>query len=55
MLHHKVIDGKLLDVANASLVLGQIADLWGYEILLEEIDASSDEVLKAHMASPAMH
>ena len=46
---------KLLELGNASLVLGQIANLWGYEILLEEIDATSEEVLKAHMASPATH
>ena len=55
VMRHKVVDGKLLDLGNTSLVLGQIANLWGYEILLEEIDATSEEVLKAHMASPAMH
>jgi spore cortex formation protein SpoVR/YcgB (stage V sporulation) len=55
VMRHKVVDGKLLDLGNASLVLGQIANLWGYEILLEEIDATSEEVLKAHMASPATH
>jgi spore cortex formation protein SpoVR/YcgB (stage V sporulation) len=53
ILHHRVADGKLLEVANATLVMGQIANLWGYEVVLEEIDAETDEVLKAHMASPA--
>ncbi len=52
LLHHKVIDGRLLDVPSASLVLSHVANLWGYDVVLEEIDAATDEVLKAHMSSP---
>ena len=52
VLHHHVFAGKLLDVVDAALVLRHLAALWGYEVVLEEVDATTNEVLKAHMASP---
>ncbi|PPD44757.1 MAG: SpoVR family protein [Methylocystis sp.] len=52
VLHHRVIAGKILEVADAALVLRNIAALWGYDVVLEEVDAVTNEVLKAHMASP---
>jgi spore cortex formation protein SpoVR/YcgB (stage V sporulation) len=52
VLHHRVFAGKLLDVVDAALVLRHLAELWGYEVALEEVDAASNEVLKAHIASP---
>ncbi len=55
VMHHKVVNGKLLDSSSATEILCQIANLWGYEVSLEEIDAGSDEVLQAHMASPKFH
>jgi stage V sporulation protein R len=52
VLHHRVINGKLLEVGNASMVLGHLASLWGYEVLLQEIDATSEQVLKEHSVKP---
>jgi len=52
VMHHRVISGRLLDIPTASLVLKHIANIWGYEVLLEEIDAASEQVLKSHVASP---
>jgi spore cortex formation protein SpoVR/YcgB (stage V sporulation) len=52
VLHHRVRDGKMLELSNASMVLGHLANLWGYEVLLQEIDASSEQVLKEHMVRP---
>ncbi|WP_424363680.1 SpoVR family protein [Methylocystis parvus] len=52
VLHHRVFAGKILDVVDAALVLRHLTTLWGYEVVLEEVDATTNEVLKAHMASP---
>lgn len=52
VLHHRVFHGKLLESADAAMVLRHLAALWGYDVVLEEVDAASNEVLKAHMASP---
>jgi|BEDMetMinimDraft_2_1075160.scaffolds.fasta_scaffold01943_3 stage V sporulation protein R len=51
-LEHRVIDGRLLDERSAKLVLGHLADLWGYEVRLAEIDAESDRVLRRYDAAP---
>jgi spore cortex formation protein SpoVR/YcgB (stage V sporulation) len=52
VLQHRVFGGKILDVVDAALVLRHLAALWGYDVVLEEVDAETNEVLKAHMASP---
>jgi stage V sporulation protein R len=52
VLHHRVINGRLLQAEDASLVLKHLAYLWGYEVLLQEIDAASEQVLKEHTAAP---
>jgi spore cortex formation protein SpoVR/YcgB (stage V sporulation) len=52
VLHHRVFAGKLLELVDAALVLRHLAALWGYEVVLEEVDANTNEVLKAHVASP---
>lgn len=52
VLHHRVFSGKLLDVVDAALVLRHLTLLWGYDVLIEEVDATTNEVLKAHLASP---
>ena len=46
VLAHAVHDGVLLDEANAHAVLEQLSTLWHYGIRLEEIDATTDRVLK---------
>lgn len=52
VLQHRVMAGKMLDLVDASLVMRHIATLWGYDVVLEEVDAASNETLKKHMASP---
>ncbi len=48
VLSHVVHDGVLLDEPSAKAVLEQLAELWRYSIRLEEIDAASEHVIKAH-------
>jgi spore cortex formation protein SpoVR/YcgB (stage V sporulation) len=52
VLQHRVQDGAVLDAEEAERVLQHLAELWTYEVVLEEIDASSDEVLAEHTAKP---
>jgi spore cortex formation protein SpoVR/YcgB (stage V sporulation) len=51
IIHHKVQDGGLLAEKEARSVLRHIATLWGYDVRLQEVDASG-RVLKEHNASP---
>jgi stage V sporulation protein R len=50
-LRHTVVNGRLLEETNARRVLQHLADLWSYEVVLEEVDASC-AVLKSYVASP---
>ncbi len=52
VLHHRVMDGAVLDGAEAERVLHHLAELWSYEVVLKEIDARSDEVIGEHTAKP---
>jgi spore cortex formation protein SpoVR/YcgB (stage V sporulation) len=52
VLHHRVFAGKILEAVDAALALRHLTTLWGYDVVLEEVDAATNEVLKAHMASP---
>jgi stage V sporulation protein R len=52
ILHHRALNRILLDEGDARLVLQHLADLWGYDVLLKEIDPASDAVMKEHAASP---
>jgi stage V sporulation protein R len=52
ILHHRALNRVLLDEADTRLVLQHLADLWGYDVLLKEVDPASDAVLKEHAASP---
>ena len=51
VLRHTVVNGALLEEADAKRVLQHLADLWSYDVLLREVDAG-DTVLKEHVASP---
>jgi stage V sporulation protein R len=42
----------LLEEKDARLVLQHLADLWGYDVVLKEVDPADDGVLKEHSASP---
>ncbi len=52
ILHHRALNRVLLDESDARQVLQHLADLWGYDVLLKEIDPATDAVLKEHAASP---
>ena len=52
VLEHLVADGRLLDERDATMVLQSLADLWGYEVRLKELDAVDRRELKAHVLSP---
>ena len=51
ILHHNVVNRLLLEADDASRVLQHLADLWGYDVLLKEIDTATGMVLKEHRAS----
>lgn len=46
ILHHFVESGMLLNEMEAIRVLRHIANLWGYEVRLIEIDPTTDQVVK---------
>jgi spore cortex formation protein SpoVR/YcgB (stage V sporulation) len=52
ILHHRALNRVLLEEKDARMVLQHLADLWGYDVLMKEIDPSNDSVLKEHAASP---
>jgi stage V sporulation protein R len=52
ILHHRALNRVLLEERDARLVLQHLADLWGYDVLLKEVDPANDAVLKEHAASP---
>ncbi|MBY3226559.1 SpoVR family protein [Rhizobium laguerreae] len=51
LLQHIVMNGCYLQEADMKLVLQHLADLWGYDVLLQEID-DSNIVAREHTASP---
>ena len=52
ILHHRALNRVLLEEKDARMVLQHLADLWGYDVLMKEIDPSNEAVLKEHAASP---
>jgi stage V sporulation protein R len=52
ILHHRALNRILLEERDARLVMQHLADMWGYDVLLKEIDPGTDAVLKEHSASP---
>ena len=51
VLSHAVHDGVELDEASTHAVLEHLSTLWGYGIRLEELDATTERVLKTHEAA----
>ena len=41
-----------LETDDAGRVMQHLADLWGYDVLLKEIDTATGMVLKEHNAKP---
>ncbi|MBB3647748.1 spore cortex formation protein SpoVR/YcgB (stage V sporulation) [Rhizobium sp. BK619] len=51
LLQHIMMSGSYLQEADTRAVLQHLADLWGYDVLLQEIDGSNS-VAREHTASP---
>ncbi|HRP11447.1 MAG TPA: SpoVR family protein, partial [Terricaulis sp.] len=51
ILQHRVLDGMVLEENDTQKVLQHVADLWGYDVKLQELDGSGN-VLAEHTASP---
>ena len=51
ILHHRALNRVLLEERDARLVLQHLADLWGYDVLMKEVDSATASVLKEHAAS----
>jgi spore cortex formation protein SpoVR/YcgB (stage V sporulation) len=52
ILHHRALNRVLLEERDARFVLQHLADLWGYDVLLKEVDPGTDSILKEHAATP---
>jgi len=52
ILHHRALNRVMLEEKDARQVLQHLADLWGYDVLMKEVDPASDAVLKEHAATP---
>ena len=50
ILHHRVLDGQLLEPNESRRVLQHLAELWGYPVLLREVDGSTGNLLREHHA-----
>ena len=51
MVRHSAMNRVLLEEKDARLVLQHIADLWGYDVVMSEVDPATDAVLKDYKAS----
>ena len=47
LLHHRVLNGRLLAGDSVNAVLAHVKELWGFDVVLEEIDDSGSR-LKVH-------
>jgi stage V sporulation protein R len=47
LLHHRVLSGRLLDAGSVAAVLAHVKELWGFDVVLEEIDDGGSR-LKVH-------
>ena len=52
ILHHRALNRVLLDENDARHVLQHLADLWGYDVLMKEVDPDTSSVMKEHAAAP---
>ena len=54
ILQHSILNGVRLDERGTREVLQHLADLWGYDVSLREVDAGG-VLAKDHAASPRQH
>src|SRR3546814_3139036 len=52
ILEHNVMNGVLLAESDADQVLQHLADIWSYDVCLNEVDRATGKVLKEHRAKP---
>jgi stage V sporulation protein R len=52
IVQHQAQNRVLLEERDARMVLQHIADLWGYDVVMSEVDPATDAVLKDHKAQP---
>ena len=52
VLEHRTDAGRLLQEGEARQVLRHLASLWGYDVVLREVDPSNGAVLREHAVSP---
>ncbi len=52
ILQHRAHNGIQLDKNDADVVLRRLAELWGYEVRLIEVDAATDRELRKYDAAP---
>ena len=50
ILHHNVLNGALLRDDETMQVLQHLADLWGYDVVLREVDSVAGSLRKEHSA-----
>ena len=48
VLQHRTRPGRLLDKRDAEQTLRYVAELWGYDVVLQEVDGESEAVLATH-------
>lgn len=53
VLHHRVVDGVLLEAEDAQRVLQHLANLWGYEVVLYAMEGDRGAVLDEITAQPS--
>ncbi|QJE73731.1 SpoVR family protein [Aerophototrophica crusticola] len=52
LMEHRVMNQVVLEEEETRAVIQHLADLWGYEVVLEEVDAASGARLKKHTVGP---
>jgi len=53
VLEHKALEGRVLAAGPARKTLQYVADLWGYDVEMSEIDAASGKALAEHQVRPS--
>ena len=52
VLEHRMLDGAHLEDKPTREVLQHLADLWGYDVCLQEYDDALDSIVAEHLAHP---
>jgi spore cortex formation protein SpoVR/YcgB (stage V sporulation) len=52
ILQHRMLDGILLEEKPTREVLQHLADLWGYDVCLQEHDEAIDGIAREHVVQP---